>query len=196
MPLGTLWPAPAAGPPLWSPAQCLPWPSQSEAPAYNILAVVYVAEAWLEPRASSLQDKDRVWGKSGGPLGWVCQGSSAWEAREPPGKWTHPDGREAKSYKHVPRTVSQYLRKGSLWVQQGVCYPQPSSQEWMPESCSHPFALKQHLVNSYSESGAGLGIGSTKESKTDPFPTLKNLGGVLKMGKLQCRKWVIFFFFI
>ena len=64
----------------------------------------------------------------------------------------------------------------------------------MPESCSHPLALKQHLVNSYSESGAGLGTGSTQESKTDPSPTLKNLAGVLKIGKWQCRKWVIFVF--
>ena len=65
----------------------------------------------------------------------------------------------------------------------------------MPESCSHPFALKQHLVISYSESGAGVGTGSRRESKTGPFPTLKNLGGVLKMERLQCRKWVIFFLF-
>ena len=65
----------------------------------------------------------------------------------------------------------------------------------MPESCSHPFALKQHLVNSYSESGAGLGTGSTQESKTDPSPTLKNLAGVLKIRKRQCRKWVIFVLF-
>ena len=65
----------------------------------------------------------------------------------------------------------------------------------MPESCSHPFAFKQHLVNSYSESGAGLGTGSTQESKTDPSPTLKNLAGVLKIGKRPCRKWVIFVLF-
>lgn len=117
-------------------------------------------------------------GKSGGPLGWVYQGSismsvwgnswemkSSWDKREP----SHTNMFQGQLASVQRRDICEYSM-----VSATTC-PWPSSQGSMPESCCHSFVLNKHLVNICSGSGSVLGTRDTQVSKTDQFLDRKEL---------------------
>lgn len=74
--------------------------------------IIYVAEAWVEPRPSSHWDADRAWANLEGLSGRSAKVLLHEGLRSLLGNELILREKRAKSHKHVPRTVSQCPRKG------------------------------------------------------------------------------------